>query len=378
MNVLLGGLPQYSHDLERFSSTISYYSDDYTWCVQRAKLLPLAVSFFRIATPGAWLLAIGMGYVNGFILYLLLAFDPNPENRQRDLHYTTYVVSLSSYIGVSQRFNPKHWPLRTYYFIGLLFGMAFFTMFFQNIMVYTTMRIRKYQLTTVTELIDEDFRFAGEATALDYMRNQALVSLRRFASLHSSYFAILFLHFQYPQDSLDSFLTCNDIDKCLEQLTLDDSYNLAVGVSRTHVMSTSFFTKHQVFCFDRSQNIANYTISLAIRNDHGLLATFDKIIREVLEGGLNVKWQRENRKYFPPDTTGIPFDSAEALGMDHLSILIYFVYIPGMFLAGATFFLERKIFKEIRRAQTARKRKFWLLLAKFCDGRRHYLKLQLK
>lgn len=143
MNLLLGGLPQYAHDFENFSSSISYHSDDYTWCVQRAKFLPLAISFFRMATPGAWVLAVGMGYMNGLILYLFVAFDSKRENRKLDLQYTTYAISLSSWIGVSQNFSPKYWPLRIYYFIGLLFGIAFFATFLRNIMEYATIRLRR-------------------------------------------------------------------------------------------------------------------------------------------------------------------------------------------------------------------------------------------
>lgn len=143
MNVLLGGLPQYAHDFENFSSSISYHSDDYTWCVQRAKFLPLAISFFRMATPGAWVLAVGMGYMNGLILYLFVAFDSKRENRKLDLQYTTYAISLSSWIGVSQNFSPKYWPLRIYYFIGLLFGIAFFATFLRNIMEHATIRLRR-------------------------------------------------------------------------------------------------------------------------------------------------------------------------------------------------------------------------------------------
>lgn len=65
-------------------------------------------------------------------------------------------------------------------------------------------------------------------------------------------------------------------------------------------MSSLLFANHEIFCFDCSQNIANYTVTLEIRNDYQL-AKINEIIRGILERGLSVKWQRPyvwNRLYF--------------------------------------------------------------------------------
>lgn len=100
-------------------------------------------------------------------------------------------------------------------------------------------------------------------------------------------------------------------------------------------MSSLLFANHEIFCFDCSQNIANYTFTLEIRNDYQL-AKINEIIRGILERGLSVKWQRPyvwNRLYF----------------------------------------LKKK-----KRAQTAKKRKFWTTLKIIIDGRRHKPKLKEK
>lgn len=177
INVLLGGLPQYSHDFKDFNSTVSYYSDDYTWCTQRANLIPLAFSFFRIATPAVWVLVVGLGYVNGLIIYLLVQLDPEPRNRNLDLHHTIYQISLSSWIGMSQRFHPKHWPLRLYYLITLLCGMVLFTIFFSNIITSAKNRIRAHQVHSIAEMIEQNFRLAGSSAIFDKIQNQPLVSV---------------------------------------------------------------------------------------------------------------------------------------------------------------------------------------------------------
>lgn len=161
---------------------------------------------------------------------------------------------------------------------------------------------------------------------------------------------------------------CHDIDDCLKHLTLDDNNDLVVGVSRSHAMSSSPFRKHEIFCFDRSQNIANYTISLAIRNDNELISNINKVIRGVMEGGLDVKWQRENRISTPPDV----WDKVYIFSMGHFSVLFLNLYFPGIFLSTATLFLEIFVAKKMNQVQTGRERKFWMILGNFFDGKRHF------
>lgn len=161
---------------------------------------------------------------------------------------------------------------------------------------------------------------------------------------------------------------CGDIDDCLKRLTLDANDDLAVGVSRRHAISSSLFRNHDIFCFDRGENIANYTISLAIRNDIKLISTINKLIRRVLEGGLDVKWQRE----ISIDAQQDGWDQVYIFSMGHCSIMFFMLYFPGILLSTATLFLEIFISKQMNQVQKARERKFWMRFGKFFDGRRHF------
>lgn len=196
-----------------------------------------------------------------------------------------------------------------------------------------------------------------------------LTFIKRFS--HFVYF-----NFQYPPTSIDSFLTCDDVDLCLEYLKHNDNYDMAVGVSRLHAMSTSFYGNREIFCFDQSQNIANYTISLAIFNHNELIAIINKIIRHALEGGLFVKWQRENRINVLQEAGAER--QPEQLGIDESLIVLYFIGLPGLFLATATLLLERLIASQKLQAKTAEKRIFWSRLENLVDGRRHFFKLKGK
>lgn len=64
-------------------------------------------------------------------------------------HTLHHLYHMPSFIGISQHFNPRYWPLRLYYCIELLFGMALLTIFLYNIIVYVTVRHRMHQYDTI-------------------------------------------------------------------------------------------------------------------------------------------------------------------------------------------------------------------------------------
>lgn len=159
----------------------------------------------------------------------------------------------------------------------------------------------------------------------------------------------------------------------MERLSYDGNHDLAVGVSRTHAMSTSLYRNGEIFCFDRSQNIANYTISLAIRSGYGI-SPINKIIRSILEGGLNLKWQREIRSDRPSEAGNKRHP--EAISINETMTVLFFVIIPYLSLATLTFIAERLIAARKANAPTANKREFWTRLEKLFDGERHMFKLR--
>lgn len=170
--MLFGGVPQHTNIDQYSSSSISFQSDDYTWCVQRAKYLPLLIST-------VWILVVGLGYVNGLILYFLVSFDSKRENRNLDLHYTTYLISLPAWIGFSQRFHPKNWSLKVYYYTTVLFGMFFFAIALNLLIKYGTQRILSYQVHQIVELIDMRYKLSGTANVLQHIRKQETVCRRK-------------------------------------------------------------------------------------------------------------------------------------------------------------------------------------------------------
>lgn len=171
---------------------------------------------------------------------------------------------------------------------------------------------------------------------------------------------------------IDSFSVCNDIDKCLDYLTSNDGDDLAVGISRLHAATTSHFENHKIFCFDRSQNIANYSMSLLIRKDLELIVEINAIIRNAVEGGLIAKWHKENSVVVRPDAGHIVSDS---LGMQYAWAIFYFLYFPAIIVATAVYFVECYV---ARKMKQPRRLKLWRYLSQCLDAHRYMWKFNLK
>lgn len=162
-----------------FTLSTPYIQDEYTWCIQRAKLLPLDLNMLQLFSILIWIIIACQVLMQSIVLSFLIQFDRKYKQRKhRDLVYSTLLISLPSIIGISQRFHPKNSLLRIYYGFNLLCGMVIVA----YIITYGYAIIKKsvwaYQLHTIAEIVQDDFRFAGSETVLESMRKQTIVSGR--------------------------------------------------------------------------------------------------------------------------------------------------------------------------------------------------------
>lgn len=98
----------------------------------------------------------------------MIQFDLEYKQRnRRDWHYTTWLIVLPTVVGLSQRYQPKHFVLRLFYgYMLLVFMLAWLRSFLYGL------RFVKYpnqfhQLSTIAEIVDYEFRLAGSADVLD-------------------------------------------------------------------------------------------------------------------------------------------------------------------------------------------------------------------
>lgn len=142
--------------------------------------------------------------------------------------------------------------------------------------------------------------------------------------------------------------------------------DVAIGASRQHILNCPAYSPSKIYCFEKSQNIANYKISLLISQQINRTNDINHVIRRVFEAGLFWKWHAdsERRKKFEP-LKHIPM----ALTFEHFSAGFVFVLLIGWSLACLAFVSEHIIRLKI---QERNGKGIWIRLEYFFDGKRHY------
>lgn len=145
-----------------------YYQDDLIWCIQRSKYYPWVVNILWAATPECWILLIfGVGYISGFVIYIMIQFDVNYKNRnQRDWHYTTWLVALPAVIAVNQRFRPTYWPLRMFYWLLLITMVVLWQIILFHCVRFIKIPIQRPQVSSMHEINEDEFRLVGSNEVL--------------------------------------------------------------------------------------------------------------------------------------------------------------------------------------------------------------------
>lgn len=139
---------------------------------------------------------------------------------------------------------------------------------------------------------------------------------------------------------------------------------MAIAESRHHIMSSSAFTIEKHFCFDHFENIADYPVSLFMRKTFENTSAVNRAIRQLIEGGIFVKWQRDfqsknQRKQEPPILTA---------SLKSLSFAFGLLYGGGLSLAIFSFTAEIVIVKQLKKNDH---HLIWNYLDRFFDGHRH-------
>lgn len=91
------------------------------------------------------------------------------------------------------------------------------------------------------------------------------------------------------------FEICSDIDECLQRLKLKPNEKYAVAVTRTHAEQSKLFALDKIYCFDREENLQNYSISLNIRKGFEYMTEVNEIIKRTLEAGLIKSWENDGQ-----------------------------------------------------------------------------------
>lgn len=176
--MLVGGLFPHSTFPDTLAISQPYYQDNLIWCIQRAKNVSWMWNIFLAATPECWLtLIFGVGYISGAVIYIMIQFDSKYKRRnQRDWHYTTWLIALPAVIAINQRFQPTYGPLRVFYVLLLLTMFILWQIILFFGVRFIKFPVQRHQISTIHEIIDDDFRLAGSDTVFQLISHDERVN----------------------------------------------------------------------------------------------------------------------------------------------------------------------------------------------------------
>lgn len=199
-----GKFTDFHHD-KRIATSIPYYQDKLIWCIQHAKKYPIFFNFFFIIPFEMWVVIIGVGFVLVSILtYFLMSFDPNYEYRieRYDVLYCFLWIVMPAITGIGCSYNPKRFIHRLIYWLLLVCPMLFHMMigaFLYNFMNY---QFYLYQISSVEEILDAEFRLTGSAEVLDVIEQDSMVKCKGIIIRKNGHYDFFFLNCSTQRDWL--------------------------------------------------------------------------------------------------------------------------------------------------------------------------------
>lgn len=120
------------------------------------------------------------------LLYLFTQFDLEYKQRnQQDLHYMIMFIFLPASIGMNARFQPKLSSIRLIYALILLVMVSFWQIIFFLDVRFIKTPIQRHQISTVHEIVQEDFHLAGSLELRELISFDQRVNIRINESLSS-------------------------------------------------------------------------------------------------------------------------------------------------------------------------------------------------
>lgn len=161
-----------------FSTSISYYNDDLTWCISRAKPFPVWLNMWRVGSLICWILGFLIVYLNGTVVFFLLKYEKDHQGfMKKDLHYTILQMALPTFTGTAQNmsYRPKSIILMIY--IGIMLSTGILISIAWNCFLVKALShpFQGTQINTISQIINDDFRFVGEQLAHTKIVQQPLV-----------------------------------------------------------------------------------------------------------------------------------------------------------------------------------------------------------
>lgn len=176
-DICIGGIFPSDGTLKHTLMSATYASDDLTWCVQKAQMMPMFLAQISAVEPAVWFLAFfGYGYPIGLLLYLLIQFDLKYRQRNHtDWHHTTLIITLPAFLGLSPNFKPLKGTVRIFYALFLISAFFVFQIAFTR--AYNVLHAQRpwHQVSSLAEIMEMDFLLTGSLEAFNLLSRNEMV-----------------------------------------------------------------------------------------------------------------------------------------------------------------------------------------------------------
>lgn len=174
---------------------------------------------------------------------------------------------------------------------------------------------------------------------------------------------------QFSQDQIRNFEECHNIDECLDRLRIDN--NLAVGTSRLYLNELKLY--ENIFCFEQSQNIHDFSTTFMIRREFAMKREFIDTFNRLVISGLISKWDKDMKNSHTKrklHTNDFDVHSINMTDFYFAFVFASFFIIPSI----VVFILERLIHYKAHTANANLQK--WIFFDEFITAKRQYFLLE--
>lgn len=145
-----------------------------TWCVSRAKPIPVWLNMWRITTKPIWCMALVTIYLEGLVLYLLMQYERGHTGyMKKDYHYCVLMMAMSAFAGMPHiTYRPKSKRMSLFFGLMLITGILISTAWNCFLIKVLTSPIYNAQISTISELMEHDYRLVGSYNGKEFMMQQ--------------------------------------------------------------------------------------------------------------------------------------------------------------------------------------------------------------
>lgn len=170
--MIVGGIrSEYLSIFTDFVASAPYMQDDLTWCVSPAKPIPRWQNlYFIIKNVSTFILGAIFGIATILIRYAFTTFEKKPLDFWYCVMMTGQVVS-----GLPATYKPKKPLTRVHFALFLIIAFWLDQIFSSFLITYAQRILYKYQISTLNDIGEIDFRLAGGPYTFDYLSGLKMV-----------------------------------------------------------------------------------------------------------------------------------------------------------------------------------------------------------